>query len=99
MRQLNKQILKLCIAAALLLPGKSYLIFIRSFQSIAKIGMFSKVAEPRVNWYRTWPLLNQSACNLCADWLQAHSDEQVAVEPEAPVQTNISQCQYIWVSQ
>ena len=48
-----------------------------------EIRIFSKVAEPCVNWYRTCPLLNQSGCNLHADWLQAYSDEQVAVEPEA----------------
>ena len=68
----------LCCFAA-----ESYFFFIRSFRGITEIVIFSKVAELRLNLYRTWPLLNQSACNLQAYWLQAYSDEQAAVEPEA----------------
>ena len=68
---------------------KSYFCFIRSFLGIMEIGIVSKVAEPCVNRYRMWPLLNQSACNLHADWLQAYSDEQAAVEPEAAARTKI----------
>ena len=74
-RQLNERISKLKIAAALPLSHISF--------SFAPFEALRKVAELRVNWYRTWPLLNQSVCNLHADWLKAYSDEQAAVEPEA----------------